>query len=92
MSSDRPARGCRVRRGRADPAQCAERLALAAGIDRSRIGQLETERRSLSLLNLFVIADALTLAPSMLLADAEQRARRRGEQALPHRPRPGARA
>jgi transcriptional regulator with XRE-family HTH domain len=65
-----------------------EGLALAAGIDRSYIGQLETGRRNLSLLNLFVIADALTVAPSTLLADAERRAGQRGEQAPARRPRP----
>lgn len=50
-----------------------EKLALEAGLDRTFISMLERGTRQPSLSTVFVLARALDLAPSAMVADVERR-------------------
>lgn len=58
----------RARRIELDLSQ--ESLAHLAGIDRSHMGKIERGERNVTLLNVERIADALKIAPSVLLSSA----------------------
>lgn len=58
----------RARRIELDLSQ--ESLAHLAGIDRSHMGKIERGERNVTLLNVERIADALKVAPSVLLSSA----------------------
>lgn len=62
--------GARVRLHRVERGMSQEQLAEAAQLHRTYIGGVERGERNVSLLNVYVLADALGVGPADLLADS----------------------
>lgn len=69
----RKAFGERVREARHLRSISQEELALRIGLDRSYIGQVERGERNLSLENIYKIAEGLSVPPSSLVSELNQR-------------------
>lgn len=70
--------GAELRNARQQADLTQEKLAFAAGVDRTYISQLENDHKSPTVDVLFLLCDALGIAASELLARVEQSRPRKG--------------